>query len=184
MVMGKIDPIAAEQSASSDDRSIKEAGVVETSASSMITEQQTKDHKAVYRKVDFRILLWYSFVYLIMRIHVSNITNTAIVRTALGVITPDPTQLTCLSMADQRRTRHRHQGAARQPHQLAMGMVFVVILLSVPLLRAALNIDAEALLAISMDVQDHGHLGNHLNVPRRHAQFRWPRGDPLLPWTS
>lgn len=34
--------------------------------------------KAVQRKLDFRILLWYSFVYLIMRIHVSNITNTAI----------------------------------------------------------------------------------------------------------
>lgn len=34
--------------------------------------------KAVQRKLDFRILAWYSFVYLIMRIHVSNITNTAI----------------------------------------------------------------------------------------------------------
>ena len=82
--MEKVDPIAAEQSASSDDGSLKEAGTYETppSPSPLATEQQSQDHKAVYRKVDFRILLWYSFVYLIMRIHVSNITNTAIVRTA------------------------------------------------------------------------------------------------------
>lgn len=31
------------------------------------------------RKVDIKLLLWYSFVYLVMRIHVSNITNTAII---------------------------------------------------------------------------------------------------------
>lgn len=34
--------------------------------------------KATYRTVDFRILLWYSFVFSIMRTHVSNMTNTAI----------------------------------------------------------------------------------------------------------
>ncbi|KAF2846490.1 hypothetical protein T440DRAFT_521673 [Plenodomus tracheiphilus IPT5] len=31
-----------------------------------------------HRKVDKRLLCWYAFVYLIMRIHVSNISNTAI----------------------------------------------------------------------------------------------------------
>jgi hypothetical protein len=40
--------------------------------------------KAVQRKVDFKILLWYSFVYLIMRIHVSNITNVAIINVEAG----------------------------------------------------------------------------------------------------
>lgn len=40
--------------------------------------------KSAYRKADRRILLWYSFVYLIMRIHVSNITNTAIINVEEG----------------------------------------------------------------------------------------------------
>ena len=40
--------------------------------------------KAVQHKVDTKILLWYSFVYLIMRIHVSNITNTAIINLESG----------------------------------------------------------------------------------------------------
>jgi MFS family permease len=34
--------------------------------------------KAAHRKIDIRILLWYSFVYPIMRMNVNNITNTAI----------------------------------------------------------------------------------------------------------
>lgn len=34
--------------------------------------------KVAHRKVDKRLLCWYAFVYLIMRIHVSNISNTAI----------------------------------------------------------------------------------------------------------
>ncbi len=40
--------------------------------------------KHVHRKVDVRLLLWYSFVYLIMRIHVSNISNTAIINLEAG----------------------------------------------------------------------------------------------------
>lgn len=40
--------------------------------------------KSAYQKADRRILLWYSFVYLIMRIHVSNITNTAIINVEEG----------------------------------------------------------------------------------------------------
>lgn len=40
--------------------------------------------KAARRRIDKRLLLWYSFVYLIMRIHVSNITNTAIINLEAG----------------------------------------------------------------------------------------------------
>ena len=40
--------------------------------------------KAAQRKADRRIVLWYSFVYLIMRIHVSNVTNTAIINIEEG----------------------------------------------------------------------------------------------------
>ncbi|KAK5680414.1 hypothetical protein LTS10_007342 [Elasticomyces elasticus] len=40
--------------------------------------------KAVRRKVDIKILLWYSFVYLIMRIHVSNVSNVAIINLEQG----------------------------------------------------------------------------------------------------
>lgn len=59
----------------------KEIDVVETQASSDV-DSESQDWakiKAVQRKVDVRILAWYCFVYLIMRIHVSNITNTAII---------------------------------------------------------------------------------------------------------
>lgn len=34
--------------------------------------------KTGHRKVDKHLLCWYAFVYLIMRIHVSNVSNTAI----------------------------------------------------------------------------------------------------------
>jgi hypothetical protein len=34
--------------------------------------------KAAHCKVDKRLLCWYALVYLIMRVHVSNISNTAI----------------------------------------------------------------------------------------------------------
>jgi hypothetical protein len=40
--------------------------------------------KQARRKVDKRLLIWYAFVYLIMRIHVSNITNTAIINLEQG----------------------------------------------------------------------------------------------------
>ncbi|KAF2015255.1 MFS general substrate transporter [Aaosphaeria arxii CBS 175.79] len=40
--------------------------------------------KLAHRKVDKRLLLWYAFVYLIMRIHVSNISNTAIMNLEQG----------------------------------------------------------------------------------------------------
>src|ERR1700761_8032824 len=40
--------------------------------------------KSAHRKVDTRLLLWYSFVYLVMRMHVSNITNAAIINLEQG----------------------------------------------------------------------------------------------------
>ncbi|OAL03468.1 MFS general substrate transporter [Phaeosphaeriaceae sp. SRC1lsM3a] len=40
--------------------------------------------KIAHRKVDKRLLCWYAFVYLIMRIHVSNISNTAIMNLEQG----------------------------------------------------------------------------------------------------
>ncbi|KAF9871430.1 high-affinity nicotinic acid transporter [Colletotrichum karsti] len=40
--------------------------------------------KTAHRKVDKRLLIWYSFVYLIMRIHVSNISNAAIINLEQG----------------------------------------------------------------------------------------------------
>lgn len=42
------------------------------------------DLKSAQRKVDQRLLLWYSFVYLIMRVHVSNISNSAIINVEEG----------------------------------------------------------------------------------------------------
>ncbi|CAI6334776.1 unnamed protein product [Periconia digitata] len=40
--------------------------------------------KIAHRKVDKRLLIWYAFVYLIMRIHVSNISNAAIINLEAG----------------------------------------------------------------------------------------------------
>lgn len=40
--------------------------------------------KSAHKKIDRRLILWYSFVYLIMRIHVSNISNTAIINLEQG----------------------------------------------------------------------------------------------------
>lgn len=40
--------------------------------------------KSAHKKLDRQLILWYSFVYLIMRIHVSNISNTAIINLEQG----------------------------------------------------------------------------------------------------
>lgn len=53
------------------------------SASTTDTDEPSLLKKA-QKKVDKKIILWYSFVYLIMRIHVSNITNTAIINIEEG----------------------------------------------------------------------------------------------------
>lgn len=39
---------------------------------------------SAHKKVDRRLILWYSAVYLVMRIHVSNISNTAIINLEQG----------------------------------------------------------------------------------------------------
>lgn len=66
----------------------KEIDVADASVSSSTTSLTENDEryvlKAAYRKVDYRVLLWYSFVYLIMKINVSNITNTAIINVEEG----------------------------------------------------------------------------------------------------
>lgn len=51
---------------------------------SSLTPSQSLIDKAAYRKTDIRLLLWYSFVYLIMRIHVQNVTNSAIMNLETG----------------------------------------------------------------------------------------------------
>ncbi|KAJ4363188.1 hypothetical protein N0V83_010308 [Neocucurbitaria cava] len=48
------------------------------------TSPSTTALKSAHRKVDKRLLGWYAFVYLIMRIHVSNISNTAIMNLEQG----------------------------------------------------------------------------------------------------
>lgn len=47
-------------------------------------ELLSADLKSAHRKIDLRLILWYSFVYLFMRIHVSNISNTAIINLEQG----------------------------------------------------------------------------------------------------
>lgn len=53
-------------------------------APSSLSSTQLQIEKAAYRKADIRLLLWYSFVYLIMRIHVQNVTNSAIMNLESG----------------------------------------------------------------------------------------------------
>ena len=68
-----------------NDQYAKDVAISETPSSlESLTDHDDAAVKAAYRKADVRILLWYSFVYLIMRIHVSNITNTAIINIEEG----------------------------------------------------------------------------------------------------
>lgn len=48
------------------------------------SEEEKPILRIAHRKIDRRLLLWYSFVYLIMRIHVSNISNAAIINLEEG----------------------------------------------------------------------------------------------------
>lgn len=56
----------------------------ESPSSSSIKSIDTATLKRAQKKADIRITLWYSFVYLVMRIHVSNITNVAIINIEEG----------------------------------------------------------------------------------------------------
>lgn len=47
-------------------------------------EPPDRNLQQIHRQTDLRILLWYSFVYLIMRIDVTNISNTAIINSEEG----------------------------------------------------------------------------------------------------
>lgn len=54
------------------------------SSGSISTPQSDEELRAVHRKLDIKLLLWYSFVYLVMRIDVTNVTNTAIINVEEG----------------------------------------------------------------------------------------------------
>ncbi|KAM0716542.1 hypothetical protein Q7P37_007987 [Cladosporium fusiforme] len=62
----------------------EETKIASSPTSSSLASSQTQIEKAAYRKADIRLLLWYSFVYLIMRIHVQNVTNSAIMNLESG----------------------------------------------------------------------------------------------------
>lgn len=47
-------------------------------------ESHDRNLQQIHRQADLRILLWYSFVYLLMRIEVTNISNTAIINIEEG----------------------------------------------------------------------------------------------------
>lgn len=63
--------------------------IIETSASESSREsedehQLSADLRSAHKKLDRRLILWYACVYLFMRIHVSNISNTAIINLEQG----------------------------------------------------------------------------------------------------
>ncbi|KAF2715733.1 MFS general substrate transporter [Pleomassaria siparia CBS 279.74] len=70
--------ISKELSASKDVTSTQASDIDNISITSQVTL------KSAHRKVDKRLLGWYAFVYLIMRIHVSNISNSAIINLEQG----------------------------------------------------------------------------------------------------
>ncbi|CAN8097904.1 unnamed protein product [Discula destructiva] len=95
--------------------------------------------KSAHKKVDVRLILWYAFVCLFMRIHVSNTSNTAIIN---------------LEQAD---------GIKEQPGKLSSQQWAWVlaqhILLPVPVLRAYGDTGAEEVWTEEVDVEDHDLLG-------------------------
>lgn len=68
-------PVVPEEMASSTSTSPKRSGDLQRSAVAL---------KSAHKKIDRRLILWYAFVYLFMRIHVSNISNTAIINLEQG----------------------------------------------------------------------------------------------------
>lgn len=71
------------------DPTIGDKAINATSTDSLSSEEHggllaEQTAKRARRKVDKHLLIWYAFVYLIMRIHVSNITNTAIINLEEG----------------------------------------------------------------------------------------------------
>ncbi|KEF52038.1 uncharacterized protein A1O9_12028 [Exophiala aquamarina CBS 119918] len=72
------------------EQSVSDKAMEPTSTNSLSSEEQhgglpgNQLLKHARSKVDRRLLIWYAFVYLIMRIHVSNITNTAIINLEEG----------------------------------------------------------------------------------------------------
>ena len=64
--------------------------IASSADSSSTAEIESQEHekkarlKAVQRKIDIKLLLWYSFVYLVLSIHKTNIANTAIINVEEG----------------------------------------------------------------------------------------------------
>lgn len=72
---GAVPPVVPEEMDSSTSVSPRESGDYQHSAAAL---------KSAHKKLDRRLILWYAFVYLFMRIHVSNISNTAIINLEQG----------------------------------------------------------------------------------------------------
>jgi hypothetical protein len=66
-----------------DPQRTKERSILEGWISSSATRADA-ELRAVHRKVDIKALAWYWFVYLIMRVDVSNISNMAIINIEQG----------------------------------------------------------------------------------------------------
>ena len=79
--MSHIDP--PHRISASNDASKEPTTTLSPTPSSLATSHSLMI-KAAYRKADTRMLLCYSFVYLIMRIHVQNVTKSAIMNLRIG----------------------------------------------------------------------------------------------------
>lgn len=69
-------------SSSEPEKTVASASV--SSRGSEDDDRLSADLRSAHRKLDRRLILWYAFVYLFMRIHVSNISNTAIINLEQG----------------------------------------------------------------------------------------------------
>jgi hypothetical protein len=135
--------------------------------------------KKAHRKVDKRLLVWYAFVYLIMRIHVSNISNTAIMNLEQG--TGIKKQLGDLSSSQW---------------AWALSIFYYPYMFFEPLATLALKrfspsvwmsrimITWVRLRPVALQIFDEltGCVGNHLNVSGCDAELLWYSGVSLLPW--
>lgn len=79
----------ATKSAPQDDTSPAAEGTSESSSNVSLNYRQNGSNtlpalKSAHKKIDRRLILWYSCVYLVMRIHVSNISNIAIINLEEG----------------------------------------------------------------------------------------------------
>lgn len=167
---------------------------------SVVDDYDSKPAKVAYRKADIRILLFYSVVYLFMRINVSNITNTAIInidegdgiKKQLGNLTSsqwawviavfyypymlfEPASTVLLKRFSPSTWMCDTRGLKPCPQSETFADLLLFYL------QVSDN-DLMGEIHSTTSLLELTTIGRHLHVPGRDTELRWHYGDQILPW--